>query len=75
MTAFYIIGSCISAKTLNLVFVKFMLKKISTIIVIIVVAMLTSVQTTEYMKDKGKEAISLHSYTEKELEKVSTNSI
>ena len=48
-----------------------MLKKISTIIVIIVVAMLTSAQTTESMKEKGKEAIPLYSYTEKELEKVS----
>ena len=48
-----------------------MLKKISAVIVIIVVAMLTSAQTNESMKGKGKEAIPLYSYTEKELEKVS----
>ena len=48
-----------------------MAKRVSTIIIFIVVVLLTSAQTTQFMKEDHQETIPQYSYTEKELEKVS----
>ena len=48
-----------------------MAKRVSTIIIFIVVVLLTSAQTTQSMKEDHQETIPQYSYTEKELEKVS----
>ena len=48
-----------------------MTKRVSTIIIIIVVALLASAQITKYMKEENKETIPQYYYTEKEMEKVS----
>ena len=48
-----------------------MAKRVSTIIIFIVVAILASAQTTKPMKEDNQETNPLYSYTEKELEKVS----
>ncbi len=48
-----------------------MAKRVSTIIIFIVVVLLTSAQTTLSMKEDHQETIPQYSYTEKELEKVS----
>lgn len=48
-----------------------MAKRGSTIIIFIVVVLLTSAQTTQFMKEDHQETIPQYSYTEKELEKVS----
>ena len=48
-----------------------MAKRVSTIIVFIVVAMLASAQTTKSMREENKEMIPQYSYTVKEMEKVS----
>ena len=48
-----------------------MAKRGSTIIIFIVVVLLTSAQTTQFMKEDNQETIPQYSYTEKELEKVS----
>ena len=48
-----------------------MAKRVSTIIIFIVVVLLTSAQTTQFMKEDNQETIPQYSYTEKELEKVS----